>query len=102
MPYMRGLGSVAVTIPDYVNPCRPIPARFILFTDAGSVGHVLSGVLAGIVPPPWNLGVLCLFGGYELSKLNAGESAARTGGKFIEFGLGLLGVGLIAALGGKW
>lgn len=47
MPYLRGIGDVTVTVPDFVNPCRPVSARFVLFTDAGSVGMGLIAALGG-------------------------------------------------------
>jgi hypothetical protein len=93
MPYM-----LSVADPIGAMRCRPVPARLLVFTDAGSIGHVLSGAVVGIIPPPWNLAVLSVFGGYELSKH---ESIERTGGKFIEFGLGLAAAGIFFALGGK-
>jgi hypothetical protein len=97
------VNAVVLQFPDPIgaNVRRPIPATMVMFTDAGSWGHVLAGMVAGIIPPPWNLATLAMFGGYELSKLQAGESPARTGGKFIEFGLGLLGAGIFMALGAK-
>jgi hypothetical protein len=77
--------------------CRPQPAKLIVFADRGSFGHVMFGALAGIVPPPFNLATCALFGGYQVSKLQSGTSPARLGGKFVEFGLGLAAMGLIAA-----
>lgn len=92
--------SAVITIRDPIGAYwrRPIPARMVLFTDQGSIGHVLFGALAGVSSEPWNLAITALFGGYEVSKLQSGESPARTGGKFVEFGLGLIGAGLIRCL----
>ena len=78
----------------------PHPASIVMFTDSGSAWHVAMGILAGIVPEPWNLATVAMFSGYEVSKLGTGESAERTGGKFIEFGIGLLLAALIRLAGG--
>jgi hypothetical protein len=83
-----------------MRPC-PIPAHTVIFTDQGSAWHLAMGAIAGVVPPPWNLAAVAMFTGYEVSKLKNGESAARTGGKFLEFGLGLVAAGLLVALGVK-
>jgi hypothetical protein len=79
----------------------PHPASVVLFTDQGSLWHVLVGALAGAMPSPWNLGAAALFTGYEVSKLGSGETAERTGGKFVEFGLGLILAGLFRLAGGS-
>ena len=76
------------------------PANVIVFTDRGSVWHVILGAVSGLSPAPWNLAVAAMFTGYEVSKLGAGESAERTGGKFVEFGIGLVIAGLLRLAGG--
>ena len=83
--------SAVLVIHDAVGQarCRPIPARMEMFSDHGSLGHVLFGALAGASPEPWNLAIAAVFAGYETSKLRT-ETPERTGGKFLEFGLGLI------------
>jgi hypothetical protein len=78
----------------------PYPACLSVFTDQGSFWHVVMGLVAGVVPEPWNLGTAALFTGYELSKGASGESIERTSGKFVEFGLGLILAGVIRLAGG--
>jgi hypothetical protein len=98
----------AVTVQDFIyaqsaNRLKqggPHPASIVMFTDSGSAWHVAMGILAGAVPDPWNLATVAMFSGYEVSKLGAGESAQRTGGKFVEFGIGILLAALIQFLGG--
>lgn len=93
----------ALVIPDVIymtSPQRrqagpPYPACLQVFTDQGSFWHVVMGVIAGVVPEPWNLGTAALFTGYEFSKGATGESIERTSGKFIEFGLGIILAGLV-------
>ena len=91
----RTLSQLDLTFPG------PHPATLTLFTDQGSVWHVIFGAVAGAMPPPFNIGAAALFTGYELSKLGSGETAQRTGGKFVEFGLGLLIAGLLRIAGGS-
>ena len=78
----------------------PYAANVFVFTDRGSFWHVIVGAAAGFAPAPWNLSVAAMFTGYEVSKMGAGETAQRTGGKFIEFGLGLVLAGLLRMAGG--
>lgn len=59
-----------------------------LFTDGGSLGHLLAGLLAGMMPEPYSLGIFALFAGYQLSQVPTGVPWVRTGGEFVEFGLG--------------
>lgn len=77
------------------------PASIIVFTDSGSAWHVIIGAVAGLAPSPWNLSAAAMFAGYEVSKLGSGESAERTGGKFVEFGIGLVLAGLLRWAGGS-
>jgi hypothetical protein len=97
----------ALVIPDIIYASSaarrlagpPYPACLRVFTDQGSFWHVVIGVIAGVVPEPFNLGTAALFTGYELSKGATGETIERTSGKFVEFGLGLVLAGVIRVLG---
>lgn len=79
----------------------PYPARIVVFSDSGSAWHVLIGAVAGFAPSPWNLSAAVMFTGYEVSKLGSGETPERTGGKFVEFGIGLVLAGLLRWAGGS-
>ena len=97
-----------ITVPDFIyaqsldriRHSGPHPAQMVVFTDQGSFWHVVMGIVAGTMPEPLNLGTVALFSGYELSKQAFGESPARTGGKFVEFGIGLVLAGLVRMAGG--
>lgn len=91
----RTISQVDLTFPG------PHPATLALFTDQGSLWHVLMGAVAGALPSPWNMAGATVFTGYELSKLGSGETAERTGGKFVEFGIGLVLAGLFRLAGGS-
>jgi hypothetical protein len=60
-----------------------------VFSDAGSLFHVGLGILSGYVPDPWNLVLFSAFTGYEVSEAAKNENWTRTGGKFIEYAIGL-------------
>jgi hypothetical protein len=66
------------------------PACPEVFTDAGSVGHVLIGGFAAGLPAAEALAVFSLFAGYQISQVDSGESWSRVGGELLEFGLGML------------
>ena len=69
-----------------------------VLTDAGSFWHVLLGIGAGVLPVGIGGASAVAFSGYELSKIAAGESAARVAGSLLEFATGLL----LAALWGRY
>jgi hypothetical protein len=74
----------------------PYVSTIDVFTDRGSLVHVLAGFLAAYVGNGWAVGISAAFGGYELGKLNAGEPVTRVAGTLIEFGLGALLAALLA------
>jgi len=61
-----------------------------VFSDRGTFFHLAIGGLAGCLGNGWAVAVSSGFAGYELAKLNSGESALRIAGTLIEFGLGAL------------
>jgi len=71
----------------------PVPyhqPRADLFTDAGSLGHLALGWVAGRLSGPDALAIFALFSGYQVSQSASGESWPRIGGELLEFGLGML------------
>jgi len=85
---LRGLGS-AITIDEQVPGWTP--ATIDVFSDWGSVFHVLVGAATTYVPPEFRNGLLALFAGYEASKSANGESWERIAGVWVEVGIGILG-----------
>lgn len=61
-----------------------------VFTDAGTLIHILLGAAAGYAGDGWSVALTAGFGGYELAKLNSGEPVTRVAGTWIEYGLGAL------------
>lgn len=69
----------------------PQPHYRNVFTDQGSLCHVLVGWLAGSVTGAEALPVFALFLGYQVSQAGAGdEPLYRVGGEVMEFALGML------------
>lgn len=60
-----------------------------VFPDRGGFFHFALGFIAGVAPAPLNMAILAGFSGYELSKADQGITWRETGGKFIEFGIGV-------------
>jgi len=81
------LDLTALTQPVATANC--VPAHVQVFSDAGSWFHVGLGVLSGYLSDPWNLALFAAFTGYEVSKAANDENWVRTGGKFIEYAIGL-------------
>ena len=73
------------------------PARIDVFSDAGSWWHIIGGFMVGLLPAQYELALSTVFLGYELSEAATGEDWQRTGGKLIEFSLGLLLARLVGA-----
>ena len=72
-----------------------------VFTDSGSIFHMGLGFLSGMVPTEWALLIFSLFSGYEIGHIQTtGETLQRTGGKFVEYGIGA-GLGAWARSKGK-
>ena len=65
-------------------------ANVAICTDGGSLAHLLAGFISGLLPHPFSLGAFALFTGYQVSQHQSGASWSRTGGEFIEFGLGAM------------
>lgn len=85
---MNGLGELNLTL----NRGGGFPAQVTLFEWPGSLGHLLYGFLCGSdwVTPKTAVMLLAGFIGYQVSQAQAGEPWSRTGGEFLEFGLGML------------
>ena len=68
------------------------PACVAVFTDAGSLAHLLLGVLAGseLFTPKDSVILATAFAGYQLSQAQGGVAWSRTGGELIEFAIGML------------
>lgn len=64
-------------------------ARVRIFADQGSWFHVGLGALTGFLPEPLNLAALTGWLGYEVSEGSSNEPWSDTGGKLIEFAIGL-------------
>jgi len=77
------------------------PAKVSVFTDAGSLWHVLFGVLAGLSGPSGAMIGVSGFLAYEVSETDEAESWERTGGKLLEFTIGLVLARLIQMAGGR-
>ncbi len=69
---------------------NPYDSTVDVFSDRGTWAHIAIGALAGYSGDGWAVALASAFGGYELSKLNAGESVERVAGTLIEFGIGAL------------
>lgn len=71
--------------------CPPAGHRINVFTDGGSVCHVLFGWVAGHGSGTEALAIFALYAGYQVSQAGAGdEPLYRVGGELIEFALGML------------
>lgn len=66
------------------------PAKVDVFTDIGSLGHLALGFGVAALGAPGGSATLAAFIGYEVSKLDSGETWARIGGKFIELAIGII------------
>jgi hypothetical protein len=68
------------------------PAVVEMFAGDGTLTHMLLGLLAGsdLLTPKDSVIALAAFTGYQVSQAQSGEPWSRTGGEFIEFGLGML------------
>lgn len=102
----RGVGEMDLNLTPFTQAIDQVPnphnATVRLFVDQGSYYHVGFGVLTGLLPEPWNFCLSALWTGYELSEGASQEPWQNTGGKFIEFGIGLALSGLVRAfLGGR-
>ena len=71
-------------------PSTRHPATAAICTDAGSIGHLLLGWIAGGLSPEYALSIFALFAGYQVSQHPSGEQWDRIGGELFEFGLGLI------------
>lgn len=69
------------------------PAAVTVFSDSGSLVHLLFGFLCGSdwISPKGSVMLLSGFIGYQVSQAESGEPWSRTGGEFLEFALGMLG-----------
>jgi hypothetical protein len=65
------------------------PAQVDVFSDWGSLAHILYGLAAAALPAPWQLAAVVCFLGYQVSQAATGESWQRTGGELLELALGI-------------
>lgn len=65
------------------------PPCLHMFTDMGSLGHLVLGYFAGQLNGGDALAIFSVFTGYQLSQSASGESWPRIGGELLEFGLGM-------------
>lgn len=67
------------------------PACVQLFTDSGSLAHLLLGAIAGseFLTPRDSVIAATAFTGYQLSQAD-GVAWSRTGGELVEFAIGML------------
>jgi hypothetical protein len=65
------------------------PATLDIFSDFGSVLHLLYGGMAASVPCDWGFLMFALMAGYEATKAAGGESWQRIGGVWVEFAIGM-------------
>jgi len=75
----------------------PQSARAVVtvFPDRGGIFHFGLGIIAGLSPDPYRTALFAGFTGYEISKADQGMSWRMTGGKFIEFALGMTLAGVL-------
>jgi hypothetical protein len=78
---------------------NPYDSTVDVFSDRGTWGHLAAGALAGYFADGWAVAIASAFGGYELAKLNAGESVERIAGTLIEFGIGAVLAALVRRYG---
>ena len=65
------------------------PANLIVFSDGGSVCHLISGFMAGRLEAHETLAVALAYAGYQIAQGGNGEPWPRVGGELVEFALGL-------------
>ena len=65
------------------------PAIIDIFSDGMSWLHLGYGVLAGMQDPPMLASMVAMFTGYQVSQAQTKEPWERTGGEFVELGVGL-------------
>ena len=66
------------------------PSSIDIFSDRGTLFHILEGGLAGYLGDGWAVALTAAFGGYELAKLSVGEPVTRIAGTWVEYALGAL------------
>lgn len=65
------------------------PALLDIFSDGMSWLHLGYGVLAGMQDPIVMTSMVAMFTGYQVSQAQSLEPWERTGGEFVELGVGL-------------
>lgn len=66
------------------------PANLAVFTDGGSLCHLVWGFIAGRLEPVEALALAMAFTGYQVAQGAAGEPWERVGGELVEFAVGAL------------
>jgi hypothetical protein len=65
------------------------PAIIDIFSDSMSWLHLGWGLLAGMQDPVSMMSMVVMYMGYQVTQAQSNEPWERTGGEFVELGLGL-------------